>query len=144
MKRLLPIILTLIMVVWFLCQMQPPRDKDFAYSKFGSLPVVFDGRTKPMDSLARNSLLQIYEVQTLDLEPWKGMWQNHLTPNALEWLANVTMNPAVADNWPVIRVDNSDLIAFLKLPDPNVDSHVDREHPSYSWNQIAPSLDAFD
>jgi len=144
MKRLLPILLTLVMAVWFLCQMQPPKDKDFAYSGFGRLPVVFDGRMKPVDSLARTSLLQINEVQTLDLEPWKEPWQNHLTTNALEWFANVTMNPQVADNWPVFRVDNSDLIAFLKLPDRNTDPHIDREHPSYSWNQIAPSLEAFD
>ena len=89
MKRLLPILLTLVMAVWFLCQMQPPKDKDFAYSGFGRLPVVFDGRMKPVDSLARNSLLQIHETQTLDLEPWKEPWQNHLTTNALEWLANV-------------------------------------------------------
>ena len=144
MKKLLPIVLTTIMALWFLGQMAPPKDTDFAFSKFGKLPVVFDGRLKPMDSLARNSLLQINEMQELDLEPWKGMWQKHLATNAIEWLANVMMNPQVADNWPVFRVDNSDLIAFLKLPDPNVDQHIDREHPSYSWNQIEPSLDAFD
>lgn len=144
MKKLLPIILTMVMAIWFLCQMVAPKDTNFAYSTFGKLPVVFNGRAKPMDSLARNSLLQINEMQELDLEPWKGIWQTHETTNAIQWLANVMMNPQVADNWPVIRVDNSDLIAFLKLPDPTVDQHVDREHPSYSWNQIAPVLDAFD
>jgi hypothetical protein len=142
--RLLPPVLTLVMAVWFLCQMAPPRDQDFAFSKFGRLPVVFNGRLKPMDSLARNSLLQINEMQTLDLEPWKSMWQNHKTISAIQWLANVMMNPQVADNWPVFRVDNSDLIMFLKLPDRDTDQHVDREHPAYSWNQIAPSFDAFD
>ncbi len=142
MKRLLPIIMTLIMAVWFLCQMQPPKDKDFAFSEFSRLPLVFDGRLKPMDSLARNSLLQIHESQTLDLEPWKGAWQKHQTISALQWLANVTMNPQAADDWPVFRVDNPDLAAFLKLPDRNLAQHVDGEH--YSWNQIAPALDAFD
>jgi len=28
---------------------------------------------------------------------------------ATEWLANVMMNSAVADEWPVFRVDNQDL-----------------------------------
>ena len=142
--RLLPPILTIVMAVWFLGQMQPPKDKDFAYSNFGKLPVVFNGRVKPMDSLARNSLLQINEMQDLDLEPWKEWYETHQTIPAIQWLADVMMNPQLADTWPVFRVDNSDLIAFLKLPDPNVDKHVDREHPSYSWNQIEPSLDAFD
>jgi ABC-type transport system involved in cytochrome c biogenesis permease subunit len=142
--RLLPPVLTLVMAVWFLCQMQPPRDNGFAFSKFGNLPVVFNGRLKPMDSLARNSLLQINEMQTLDLESWKSPLEKHETISAIQWLANVMMNPRAADAWPVFRVDNSDLIMFLKLPDRETDQHVDKEHPAYSWNQIAPSLDAFD
>src|SRR5579862_7951561 len=119
--RLLPIVLTMVMAAWFLGQMQPPKDKDFSWSKFGKLPVVFNGRLKPMDSLARNSLLQINEMQTLDLEPWKSPMATHKTISAIEWLANVMMNPQVADNWPVFRVDNSDLIMFLKLPDRDTD-----------------------
>ncbi len=95
-----------------------------------------------MDSLARNSLLQINEMQELDLAPWNEWWQSHPTTNAIQWLANVMMNPQVADTWPVFRVDNPDLIAFLKLPDRNTEQHIDGQH--YSWNQIAPSLDAFD
>ncbi|HSY42470.1 MAG TPA: hypothetical protein VK811_01075, partial [Candidatus Acidoferrum sp.] len=142
MKKLLPIVLTMAMAVWFLCQMQPPKDTDFAFSQFGKLPVVFNGRLKPMDSLARNSLLQIHETQTLDLEPWASDWQKHPTIPAIQWLANVMMNPQVADDWPVFRVDNPDLIAFLKLPERNLAQHQDGEH--YSWNQIAPALDALD
>ncbi|HEY1787393.1 MAG TPA: cytochrome c biogenesis protein CcsA [Verrucomicrobiae bacterium] len=140
--RLLPLVLTLVMAVWFLCQMQPPHDKGFNYSAFGNLPVVFNGRLKPMDSLARNSLLQINEKQTLDLEPWKSPMEKHLTTNAVQWLANVMMNPQVADHWPVFRVDNPDLITFLKLPGRDTAHQEDGEY--YSWNQIAPSLDAFD
>jgi ABC-type transport system involved in cytochrome c biogenesis permease subunit len=140
--RLLPAALTILMAVWFLGQMQPPKDKDFAYASFGKLPVVSNGRVKPMDSLARNSLLQINEMQELDLEPWKEMYQTHQTIPAIQWLANVTMNPQVADNWPVFRVDNPDLVAFLKLPERDTKQHQDGEH--YSWNQIEPSLDAFD
>jgi ABC-type transport system involved in cytochrome c biogenesis permease subunit len=141
-KRLLPIVLTMAMAVWVLCQMQPPKDTDFAFSRFGQLPVVFNGRLKPMDSLARNSLLQIHETQTLDLEPWASDWQKRPTISAIRWLANVMMNPQVADDWPVFRVDNPDLIAFLKLPERDLAQHQDGEH--YSWNQIAPALDAFD
>ena len=141
-KKLLPIVLTMVMAVWFLCQMQPPKDTDFAFSQFGKLPVVFNGRLKPMDSLARNSLLQIHETQTLDLEPWASDWQKHPTIPAIQWLANVMMNPQVADDWPVFRVDNPDLTAFLKLPERNLAQHQDGEH--YSWNQIAPALDALD
>jgi len=134
--------LTLIMALGSRGGRQSPADKDFHYSDFGKLPVVFNGRMKPMDSVARNSLLQIRETQTLDLEPWNPMWQKHQSISAIRWLANVTMNPQVADDWPVFRVDNPDLLAFLKLPERNIAQHLDGEH--YSWNQIAASFDALD
>ena len=139
--RFLPIVLTMVMAIWFLGQIQPPKDTGFSLSKFGKLPVMFNGRLKPMDSLARNSLLQINEMQDLDVEPWKGPLEHHNMTNAIAWLANVMMNPQVADNLPVFRVDNPDLVAFLKLPDHDPVQHQDGEH--YSWNQIIPSLHAF-
>ena len=132
----------LVMALWFKMQMQPPKDQSFAFNEFGQLPLVFDGRLKPMDSLARNSLLQIREKQTLDLEPWKDWYQDQKIIPATEWLANVMMNPQVADAWPVFRVDNPELIAFLKLPARDLSQHQDGKH--YSWNQILPSLQAFD
>ena len=140
--RWFPPWLMLLMALWFWLQMQPPKDQGFAYNKFGQLPVIFDGRLKPMDSLARNSLLQIREKQTLDVEPWKEWYQDQKIIPATEWLANVMMNPQVADGWPVFRVDNPDLIAFLKLPGKDPEKQQDGKH--YSWNQILPSLPAFD
>jgi ABC-type transport system involved in cytochrome c biogenesis permease subunit len=141
-QKWFPPILMLALALWFFGQLQPPRDRDFAFSEFGKLPVVFNGRLKPLDSLARNSLLQIRQTQTLDLEPWKEWYQKQKTISAIEWLANAMMNPQVADAWPVLRVDNPDLITFLKLPEKNQAQQQDGEH--YSWDQIAPSLDVFD
>ena len=127
------------MALWFFGTVAAAaRDKDFAFTEFGKLPVVFNGRVKPMDSLARNSLLQIREKQTLNLEPWKDWNEKPKIIPATEWLANVMMNPAVADDWPVFRVDNPDLISLLKLPEKDAAQHQDGKH--YSWNQIAPSL----
>ena len=141
-QRCIPPLLTIIMALWFFAQLQTPKDKDFAFTQFAQLPVVADGRLKPMDSLARNSLLQIYERQTFNTEPWKDGSQKPQIIPATEWLANVMMNPQVADTWPVFRVDNPDLIAFLKLPEKNLTDHQDGQH--YSWDQVGPQLDAFD
>ena len=138
-QKWFPPILMLMMALWFFGQLQQPQDKDFAFSEFGKLPVVFNGRLKPMDSLARNSLLQIRQTQTLNLEPWKEWHQKQEIISATEWLVNVMINPQVADAWPVFRVDNPDLITFLKLPEKSKLQHQDGEH--YSWNQIAPSFD---
>ncbi len=142
MKKWLPLILTAVMAAWFLNTLRPPPVVDFHYTEFGSLPVVFNGRLQPMDSLARNSLLQIREKQTVNLEPWKGWNEKPKIIPAIEWLANVMMNPVVADQWPVFRVDNPDLVALLKLPGKDESQHQDGKH--YSWNQIQPALDVLD
>lgn len=130
------------MALWFFGNTKAPKDKDFAYSEFGQLPVTANGRLVPMDSLARNSLLQLRGKQTLNLEPWKDWNQNPKIIPATEWLANAMMNPAVADDWPVFRVDNPDLISLLKLPDRDPAKKLDGKH--YSWNQIVSMLETFE
>jgi ABC-type transport system involved in cytochrome c biogenesis permease subunit len=143
MKKILqkwtPPVLMLVMATWFFGQLQAPKDKDFAFNEFGRLPVVFNGRLKPMDSVARNSLLEIREKQTFNTEPWKAWNESPKIIPATEWLANVMMNPAVADDWPTFRVDNPDLISLLKLPERDAAKKSDGKH--YSWNQIQPSLE---
>jgi ABC-type transport system involved in cytochrome c biogenesis permease subunit len=140
-QKWFPLVLTAIVIGILLWANWPSQDRDFAFSEFGRLPVIYDGRLKPMDSLSRNSLLQLREKQTLNTEPWKAWNENPKIIPATEWLANVMMNPAVADDWPVFRVDNPDLISLLKLPDKDAAKHSDGKH--YSWNQITPALDAF-
>ena len=142
MKKWIPAILTLVMAAWFLGNLSAPKDKDFAYNEFGLLPVTANGRVLPMDSLARNSLLEIREKQTLNAEPWKGWNEKPLIIPATEWLANVMMNPGVANDWPVFRVDNPDLLSLLKLPEKDLAKKVDGKH--FSWNQIQPALADFD
>jgi ABC-type transport system involved in cytochrome c biogenesis permease subunit len=141
-QKWIPVVLTLVMALWFSGKLQTPPDKDFAFSEFGRLPLTANGRVVPLDSLARNSLLEIREKQTLNTEPWKGWSEKPRIISATEWLANLMMNPAVADEWPVFRLDNPDLISLLKLPEKDVAKHSDGKH--YSWNQIQPSLEIFD
>ena len=130
------------MALWFFGKIQTPHDRDLAFTGFGELPVTANGRVQPLDSLARNALLQLREKQTLNLEPWKAWYENPKIIPATEWLANVMMNPGVADNWPVFRIDNPDLIALVKLPEKNPAQQQDGKH--YSWNQLQPAFEAFD
>ena len=142
MKKFLPFILTGLMAAWFIGTLRAPVDKDFAFTEFGKLPLVYNGRLKPMDSLARSSLLQIREKQTLNTEPWKAWNEKPKVVSAKEWLATLMMNPAVADAWPVFRVDHPDLIALLKLPAKDLAQQHDGKH--YSWNEIGLALESFD
>ncbi|HEV2692762.1 MAG TPA: cytochrome c biogenesis protein CcsA [Verrucomicrobiae bacterium] len=139
-QRWFPAGLMLVMALWFSGKLQPVKDKDFAFGEFGQLPVTANGRVQPMDSLGRNALLQLREKQTLNLEPWKDWNAQPRIISATEWLANVMMNSAVADEWPVFRVDNQDLISLLKLPEKDAAKHSDGKH--YSWNQISAGFEA--
>jgi len=141
-KKWLPVFLMLVMALWFFGNLQAPKDKTFAYTEFGRLPLTANGRIVPLDSLARNSLLAIREKQTFNTEPWKEWNEKPKIISATEWLANVMMNPAVADAWPVFRLDNPDLISLLKLSEKNAANKSDGKH--YSWNQIQPAIETLE
>ncbi len=136
-QKWFPPLLMFVMALWFFSKLRPAPDKDFAYNKFGQLPVTFNGRIKPLDSVARNSLLEIREKQSINIEPWKSHLDHPKILPASEWLANVMMNSAVADAWPAFRLDNPDLISLLKLPEKGEQS--DGKH--YSWNQLQPAFE---
>ena len=139
MKKFFPIVLTVIMAAWFVGSLRAPKEKGFHFNEFGRLPLLFNGRFQPMDSFARNSLLQIREKQEANLEPWKSWAEKPKIIPAIEWLATAMMKPDEADKWPVFRIDHPELIALLKLPDKDQPKQ-DGKH--FSWAQIQPSLPA--
>src|SRR5450432_1373376 len=55
----------------------------FEMQQFGRLPVLLNGRIKPLDTVARTSLLIIHGQQTLGTD--------HDTLSAIDWLAEVLM-----------------------------------------------------
>jgi ABC-type transport system involved in cytochrome c biogenesis permease subunit len=140
-QKWLPPVLMFVMALWFFGKLHTPKDASFAYSELARLPLTANGRITPLDSLARNSLLQIREKQTVNTEPWKAWNEKPKILPAIEWLANVMMNPDVADQWPVFRLDNPDLVSLLKLPEKDLAQKSDGKH--FSWNQILPALDTF-
>ena len=142
MKKWIPLVLTAVMAAWFLGSLRAPADKGFDYTGFGRLPILYNGRLQPMDSLARNSMLQLRDKQTLNLEPWKDWNEKPKIIPATQWLATLLMNPDLADQWPAFRIDNLELISLLKLPGKDKAAHSDGKN--YSWNQIQPSFEALD
>ncbi|MBA2434994.1 MAG: hypothetical protein H0V54_07935, partial [Chthoniobacterales bacterium] len=77
----------------------------FELDKFGRLPVLLNGRIKPLDTVARNSLLIIHGKQTL------RTGEGAMTPMA--WLAEVMMKPEQADQRKVFVIRNADTLAAL-------------------------------
>ena len=115
-NKWLPWIIAGVFGVWILSTLRMPRDKEWALSDFGKLPLLSNGRFQPMDSLARNSLLQMLEKQSLRLQDEKR------TMPATEWLMEVMMNQEKADTRKVFRIapGNYELKSLLKLPSRNL------------------------
>ncbi len=139
MKKWLPRIVIAVFAAWVAGSLRMPPDKVWAYNEFGRLPVIYEGRVKPLDSLARNALLQLRDKQTANLEPWKEWYEGPKIISATEWLLTVMMKPEVADTWPVFRIDHPDVKGLLSLAgEPNLKQHADGKH--FSWLEIQPKL----
>lgn len=112
-------------------------DKSFASSEFAKVPLIFNGRVQPMDSLARNSLIQIRGITDVPLEGnggdgtwgrWEDLKDGELTerrwyqfskrPAKLkpaEWLLELFCDPKKADDRYVFVINHPDLRSLLKL-----------------------------
>jgi hypothetical protein len=79
---------------------------EFGFAKLGKIPVLVGGRVKPLDTVARNSLLIIHGKQELHLEGGKRL-------SAMQWLTDVLFNAAVADQYPVFVVQNAEVLGLF-------------------------------
>ena len=90
---------------------------------FARLPVQADGRVKPMDSVARNSLRLIHGKTSLEL-PKDFSHEGNQTPEhkegnqltemrAITWLLQLQMLPEVADHYPVFRIDHDQILGMF-------------------------------
>src|SRR3954469_13945195 len=80
--------------------------RGFDVDGFGRLPILEGGRVKPLDSLARNSLLMIRGQQSFSAGR---------TVSAEEWLLEGLFRPAVADMHPVFVIDDPEVLGMLGL-----------------------------
>ncbi|NGX59053.1 MAG: Cytochrome c biogenesis protein CcsA [Chlamydiae bacterium] len=77
----------------------------FSIKDLRQLPVQHQGRVKPLDTVARYSLLILHGSQSLKS---KGK-----TIQPIEWLVDVLMNSDKAKNLKLIRIENSDLLGMI-------------------------------
>ena len=105
MKKWLPWLVTGACALWFVSALRPAKAPAgaFAVQEFGRLPLVSNGRFQPVDSLARNSLLQLREKQTLRIP------EDKRSLSATEWLMEVWIDPERADTRRAFRIDQRGL-----------------------------------
>ena len=85
----------------------PGKVNGFDLDGFARLPVLDGGRVKPIDSVARNSLLLIRSQQSFRYDG--------RTVGADEWLLDVLFRPQVADAQPVFVINDPDVLGLLGL-----------------------------
>jgi cytochrome c-type biogenesis protein CcsB len=83
------------------------KARGFDVDAFGRLPVLDGGRVKPIDSVARNSLLMIRSQQSFRYDG--------RTIEADEWLLDLMFRPEVADKQPVFEINDPDVLGLIGL-----------------------------
>ncbi len=98
------------LAAWVVSVMRVPAAEpgQFDLYKFGQLPVIYEGRTKPLDTVARNTLRSLSNKQ--DYRDTKGKKQP-----AIRWLLDLIAQPKVAFEQRVIRIDNPEVLNSLGL-----------------------------
>jgi ABC-type transport system involved in cytochrome c biogenesis permease subunit len=140
MKKWLPLIITLVFAGYLGSKMRPAKDSGFAFSEFGHLPVMANGRYQPLDSLARNSLLQLRDKASALTSADPTISASKRQISAAQWIAEMMFLPDVADTRPVFRIDNLELKQTLELPvEPDETKKTDAKHFSYA--QLLPKLE---
>ena len=122
-SRIVPALLVVGCVAWLGSRAPLPKDPagEMKMHAFGQLPIVYQGRIKPFDTLARNSLIIISERQSFRDEDGK----KH---PAIRWLLDVISGSEAAQKHRVFRITNLQLIDALGLPR--------REHFRYAHEEF--------
>jgi hypothetical protein len=89
------------------------------YDNFKSIPVLHEGRLKPLDTYARNLLIQFSGKDTYEHTP------------AVLWLAQLIFTPDKAVNDKVILINNPEIAVALNIKP--------EEHRRYSFGELKDS-----
>ena len=107
MKKWFPLILVVIFAAWGLSGLKPLPPKDgFDLKEFGRLPVLWNGRVQPFDSVGQNALLSMSGKSAVRTDGNKNM-------SATEWLLEAIAKPEQADTRKIFRAQHPDLENLL-------------------------------
>jgi len=95
----------------------------YALREFSRFPVLLNGRIKPLDTVARTSLLILCGKQSLRVEDGQSL-------SAIEWLTELMARPEAADDRKVFKITNPDTLGALGLQE--------EENKNYSFSQFVP------
>ncbi|MBC8040060.1 MAG: cytochrome c biogenesis protein CcsA [Opitutaceae bacterium] len=132
MKRIIPLIVLLLGALYLASPLFKKSKSDFDLAAFGKIPVVANGRTKPLDSVARNTLLLLQGRQRVVTPDG-----TKLTPN--QWLLDVFFRPELADTYQHFEVVHPGVLDVLNL---TIADGAGKKR--FSYQQLVPKLEEID
>ncbi len=124
MKNYFPAIAVLLAALGVAVTLRSPKNSDeYDAVAFGQLPTLVNGRVKPIDTVARTSLLVMQGRQRV-----KTFEGRTLSPS--EWLLDVLYRPDVANTYPVFEIVNPDVLALFDLTTERVTAENATRSPS--------------
>ena len=153
--RFLPLVALLGALALVASKLAPTRNPG-AYDLvgFGKIPVLANGRIKPLDTVARSSLLQLQGRQRVSTperaEPFVS------TPT--EWLLDVFYRPEASDRYPTFAIDHPELLALIGRSEDSLKIKYDGtakqilalvgfipgSYRRFAFNEIKPHLQAIE
>ena len=100
-------------------------DTKFDLAAFGQVPIFYEGRAQPIDSLARNTMLFLNDRETYR--------ENDKTQPAISWLLEVITDSKEADKRPVFQIENLELQKALGLKQ--------RERFRYAYSEFQDKIE---
>jgi len=108
MKRIIPLLVLALGVAYLASSLRPHKPGgEFDLASFGELPVLLNGRIKPLDTVARTSLLQMQEKQVVRTADGK------LEP--IEWLTRLVFTPGDADVLQTFKIIHPEVLTLMHL-----------------------------
>ncbi len=127
MKKSIYIIVALLVLLVLGRGLKPSaHHSDFDLDGFAELPVQVGGRIKPLDSVARNTLLILSGRQ-------KVVTDEGETLSPIEWFVDLTMKPEAADTYPVFKIEFPDDLGIAGL--------AKEGQRYYSFNDLMPHFE---
>jgi hypothetical protein len=150
---LLPLLVVLMVGGMFAYYAKPPKVKtgELDWYAAGSLPVQHEGRIKPLDSVARNTLIALSGRTSTVLRGEDLKKESDVSYSATRWFFGVISGDEFVEDAKVFRIDAKEVLDFFGLRVEDSGGTIKGEslfsrhngRNRYSWKQLAPKLDEF-
>ncbi|MFO0833168.1 MAG: cytochrome c biogenesis protein CcsA [Phycisphaerales bacterium] len=123
-QRVFPWLVGVLSLLYIAVLVGQPEHSGDHWREYARVPVCADGRVKPLDTYARNSLMQISGRQSADFDGRRA--------SATEWIVELMSAPSKAAKRNVFRIDHPDVVALLGV--------TDTKRTRFSWAELEPKL----